>query len=62
MRPQEEDTLLEVSNVARRLGVSVPTVYRLIKKGELRAHKYGGGYRLNKTEVEAYRNRYYQPN
>ncbi len=53
--------LLTVNNAAKRLDVSIQTIYRLIKRRELRAHKYGGGYRLDETEVEEYRNRYYKP-
>lgn len=57
----ERPKLLSVCEVASALTVSVPTVYRLIKKGELPAHKYGGGYRLEKSVVEEYRQRDYQP-
>jgi excisionase family DNA binding protein len=61
MSTQKGDNLLEVNVAARRLVLSVPTIYRLIKKGELKAHKYGGSYKISEHDLDEYRNRYYQP-
>jgi excisionase family DNA binding protein len=58
---KDRPKLLDVNTVANRLTVSIQTVYRLIKKGELPAHRYGGGYRLEEPIVEEYRERNYRP-
>lgn len=46
--------MLDIDGVAQRLGVSVATVRRIVKRGELRAYKIGGQLRFKEEEVEAY--------
>jgi excisionase family DNA binding protein len=53
--------LLSVDFVSRRLDLGIATVYRLIKKGELKAHKYGGSFKVSEKDLEEYRERYFQP-
>jgi excisionase family DNA binding protein len=45
-------SLLSVSEACSLLGVSRPTVYRLIKAGKLRAIKIGGARRVRRDDVE----------
>lgn len=47
------EKLLDVSIVARRLGVSTPTVYRMIASGRLNALNTGNkkAYRVPESEV-----------
>lgn len=49
-----EVLMLDIDGVAQRLGVSVATVRRIVKRGELRAYKIGGQLRFKEEEVEAY--------
>jgi excisionase family DNA binding protein len=54
----EDDTgLLKVPQVAKKLGVSVPTVWRLVGSGELDSIKVGRSRRIDPDEVEAYKKR-----
>ena len=53
-RPDFEEPLLTVSEVAALLHVSNMTVYRLIKSGQLTAIRVGKNYRIRRTEVEKY--------
>jgi excisionase family DNA binding protein len=49
--------LLSKEDVARALGVSVQTVHRLIKSGELQTQKIGPRFvRITKSELERYLN------
>ena len=45
------DRLYAVSEVAEYLGKSVPSVYRLIRAGKLRATKVGGEWRVTSDAV-----------
>jgi putative molybdopterin biosynthesis protein len=38
--------------VAKQLGLSPQTVYRLIKRGEIRAAEIGGQYRISESEYK----------
>jgi excisionase family DNA binding protein len=44
--------LLNPAEVAVELRVSAPTVYRLVKSGELRAVKVGGQLRVAQADVD----------
>jgi excisionase family DNA binding protein len=46
--------LLTVSEVANELRISSPTVYRLIREHQLKAHKFRGSYRVERRELEKY--------
>jgi len=48
------DTLLSIPAVAGRLDVSVPTVRRLIRRGELPALRVGSQIRIDPYELEAW--------
>jgi excisionase family DNA binding protein len=52
----DDDILLTVEEVARRLSVHVDTVRRWIRSGELKAINLGGpaGYRITKTELDRF--------
>lgn len=39
----EDERLLEASEVAERLRISLTSVYRLVRTGELRSHRFGQG-------------------
>ena len=45
---------MSTAEAARRLGVTVRTLYRLIDKGELPAYQVGRVIRLQQTEVDAF--------
>src|SRR3954462_14179809 len=45
---------LSTGEAARRLGVTVRTLYRLIDESELPAYKFGRVIRLQESEVEAF--------
>jgi excisionase family DNA binding protein len=47
--------LMTIREAASRLGVSNLTVYRLIKRGRLRALRVGQDFRLRDSDVERYR-------
>jgi len=49
------DNLLTINEAARILGVSNVTVYRLIKRGRLRALRVGLDLRLRNSDVDRYR-------
>lgn len=57
---QTSDVLLEAAEVAQRLKVSLTTVYRLARSGELRSHRFGKGkvrprgLRIPESAVQAY--------
>jgi excisionase family DNA binding protein len=50
----EENQLLTIDQVASALQVSNLTVYRLIKRGRLRALRVGKNFRLRSTDVARY--------
>ena len=55
MREPRESNLLSVAQVARRLNVSKPTVYRRIWEGQLPALRIGepvGPLRIDEAELE----------
>lgn len=39
----EDERLLEAFEVAERLRISLTSVYRLVRAGELRSHRFGQG-------------------
>src|SRR3954471_16187091 len=45
---------LSTGEAARRLGVTVRTLYRLIDEGELPAYKFGRVIRLQENEVDEF--------
>lgn len=49
------DNLLTIHETAGLLGVSNLTVYRLIKRGRLRALRVGREFRLRSSDVARYR-------
>lgn len=52
--------MLTLSEVAGRLNVSIETVRRLIKNGELRAIKVGNQLRVRVEDLEEYIRKSYQ--
>ena len=51
----QESKLLSANEVAERLGISVPTVYRLAHRRDgLRTLKVGASLRFRPSDVEAY--------
>lgn len=49
-----ERDYLTTRDVAERLGVSVSTVRRLIRRGELQARRVSGAYRVKLGEFERF--------
>ena len=49
------DELLTIQQTARVLGVSNLTVYRLIKRGRLRALRVGRDFRVRGSDLARYR-------
>ncbi len=47
-------SLLSIKQVAKYLGVSEKTVYRLVKKGEIPAIKVGNQWRFNQQEIDGW--------
>jgi excisionase family DNA binding protein len=47
----QERTLLSIPQVAERLAVSIPTVRRLVQRGELPALRVGGSLRVDSDEL-----------
>lgn len=45
---------LTTTEAARRLGVSRPTLVKLIKTGDLPAHKVGSHYRIDIADLQTY--------
>ncbi len=45
--------LMNIHEVARYLGVSARTVYRLVNRGELKAYKVDSLWRFRREEVDA---------
>lgn len=50
----QETTLLKVSEVGARLGMSRSSIYREIQSGRLRAFKIGKSVRISSEEVSRY--------
>jgi excisionase family DNA binding protein len=46
--------MLDPKRVAARLGVSVTTVHTLVKRGELRAHRFGTMLRISEADLEEF--------
>jgi len=46
------ESYLTVEEVARRFGVNVTTVYRLVKRGKLPAFKIGSQWRFSEHRLE----------
>lgn len=49
-----EKAFYTLQEVAEYLGVSIPTVRRRIKAGQLEAHKMGGQYRISREALQKY--------
>jgi excisionase family DNA binding protein len=47
-----EKPYLTVEDVAKRFGVNVTTVYRLVQQGKLPAFKVGNQWRVSETRLE----------
>lgn len=54
---EELKAFLTVQETAKLLGISVPTVYRLINSGELSTRKIRTRYMIMASELEKYINR-----
>jgi len=52
--PEDEIHWMSTGEAARRLGVTVRTLYRLIDESELPAYKFGRVIRLQESEVETF--------
>jgi excisionase family DNA binding protein len=51
-RMQDDNSYLTVDDVAKRFGVDVSTVYRLVKRGKLPAFKLGSQWRISEARLE----------
>ena len=49
----KDDRLMNLYEVARYLGVSAKTVYRLVARGELKAYRVGALWRFRRDDVDA---------
>jgi excisionase family DNA binding protein len=47
-----EKPYLTVEDVAKRFGINVTTVYRLVQQGRLPAFKIGNQWRVSETRLE----------
>ena len=47
-----EKSYLTIEDVAKRFGVNVTTVYRLVQQGKLPAFKIGNQWRFSETRLE----------
>lgn len=52
-----QDEFFTVAEVSARYKISIPTIYRLKDRGELRFIKIGRSTRLRRSEVEAWASR-----
>jgi excisionase family DNA binding protein len=52
VEPMTKKSYLTVDEVARRFGVNVTTVYRLVQRGKLPAFKIGNQWRFSETRLE----------
>jgi excisionase family DNA binding protein len=51
------DEWLGVPALAKQLGVTIPTLYRILDSGTLPAYKIGWVIRIQRVDVEAFRER-----
>lgn len=49
-------TLLSVSQVAAKIGISLPTAYKLINTGELKSIKIGTRFKIKEEDLDNYLN------
>ena len=54
MTAHQPERLDDVRWVAEYLGVSTPTLYRLLRSGKLKAHKVGGQWRISSEAVRQF--------
>ena len=52
MKEMSENIYLTVEEVARRFGVNVATVYRLVQRGRLPGFKVGNQWRFSEDRLE----------
>jgi excisionase family DNA binding protein len=52
--PADRGPLLDRREAAEFLGVSTSTVYRLLRRGDLRAYRVGHSIRLTQIDIENY--------
>jgi excisionase family DNA binding protein len=52
MRHEPQSTYLTVDDVAKRFGVNVTTVYRLVQQGKLPAFKIGNQWRFSEARLD----------
>jgi excisionase family DNA binding protein len=52
--PRRDLRLFSINKTAERLDVSVRSVRRWIKAGELRSHRLGGQLRISEDDLQAY--------
>jgi len=52
--PDDDIRWMSTAGAARRLGVTVRTLYRLINEAELPAYKFGRVIRLKQDEVDSF--------
>ena len=51
---QQFAALSAPKEAARRLGISLPTIYRLLRGGELSGVKVGGQWRISDASIQTY--------
>ncbi|HEU4329417.1 MAG TPA: helix-turn-helix domain-containing protein [Roseiflexaceae bacterium] len=51
---QMTDPILDVEDVAKRLKISVSTVRRLVREGELSAYRIGKQLRFSENQIQEY--------
>jgi excisionase family DNA binding protein len=49
-----DDEFISVEEAARRLGLHPDSIRRFIRKQELKAFRFGGVYRIRKTDFEEF--------
>ena len=57
LRALEGPPYLSTGDAAARLGITSPTVRKLLEDGELRGIRVGRVYRVERASLEAYRKR-----
>ncbi len=50
----QDNSMLSISEAAKRLNVSVDTVRRRLTAGELKGHKFGRAWRIQVSDLNAY--------
>ena len=57
-KPQSEhrtvDTMLEMSDVAVRLNISLSMAYKLVGRGEIASHRFGRCLRVSEARLKSY--------